>query len=201
MPEPEPLRIGILLSGSGRTLQNLHDHIADGRLQAEIACVISSRPDAYGVERARRLNLPLYVVSRARMPDPDFHDHIAAHLLDANIGLVCMAGFCTLWRIPLEFEGRVINIHPALLPEFGGRGCYGRKVHQAVIAAGRRQSGCTVHFCDNEYDHGPIILQRRVSVLDDDTAESLAARVFQQECIAYPEAITRLARSLRPRAG
>ena len=100
-----------------------------------------------------------------------------------------MAGFLSLWRVPDELYGRVINIHPALLPDFGGSGMYGRSVHQAALRAGRSESGCTVHFCDNEYDRGPIILQRKVPVLPDDTPESLAARVFEQECIALPETI------------
>jgi len=183
------LRLGILLSGGGRTLQNIHDHIARGELPASIVCVISSQPDAYGVERARAMGLPTHVVSRRTTPDPRFHVLIAGLLSEAGVDLVCMAGFATLWRIPAEFEGRVINIHPALLPEFGGQGFYGMRVHRSVIAAGRRTSGCTVHLCDNTYDHGPIILQREVPVRPDDTAESLADRVFEQECVAYPEAI------------
>jgi len=188
-PPNKPFRLGVLISGSGRTLQNIHDRIADGSLDAEIACVISSRADAYGVQRARDAGLPVHVVSRRHVPDPDFHDRITQHLVDAGVDLVCLAGFNTLYRIPPLLAGKVINIHPALLPEFGGRGFYGLRVHEAVLAAGRWESGCTVHFCDNEYDHGPIILQRRVPVLDGDTPESLAARVFEQECIAYPEAI------------
>lgn len=183
------VRLGILLSGGGRTLQNIHDCIQAGELDAEIACVISSRADVHGVERARRAGLPVHVVSRRDVADPEFHDRIERHLTRAGVGLVCMAGFCCLWRIPPAFAGRVLNIHPALLPEFGGRGCYGEKVHAAVLAAGRRRSGCTVHFCDDAYDHGPIVLQREVPVLDGDTPATLAARVFDQECIAYPEAI------------
>ena len=100
-----------------------------------------------------------------------------------------MAGFNTLWRIPTEYSGRVINIHPALLPEFGGAGFYGMRVHRSVIASGRGISGCTVHLCDNEYDHGPVILQREVPVLSSDTPETLSERVFEEECMAYPEAI------------
>jgi folate-dependent phosphoribosylglycinamide formyltransferase PurN len=100
-----------------------------------------------------------------------------------------MAGFLSLWRIPEDRFGWVINIHPALLPDFGGKGMYGHRVHEAVLAAGRTESGCTVHFCDNEYDHGPIILQRKVRIKPNDTADTLAARVFEQECVAYPEAV------------
>ncbi len=182
-------RLGVLISGGGRTLRNIHEHIEAGKLPATIVCVISSRPDAPGVQQARRLGFKVYVVPRAEVPDPDFHEGIGRHLSEADVDLVCMAGFCCLWRIPPVFEGQVINIHPALLPDFGGKGFYGRRVHVAVLAAGCKTSGCTVHFCDNQYDHGPIILQRRVPVLPDDTPETLAARVFQQECDAYPEAI------------
>ena len=152
-------------------------------------CVVSSKPDAYGVERARKIGLATHVVARKSMPDPRFHNSIARHLSEALVDLVCMAGFKTLWRIPSEYEGRVINIHPALLPEFGGKDYYGMRVHRAVIAAGRRTSGCTVHVCDNEYDHGPVVLQREVPVLPDDTPATLADRIFKQECVAYPEVI------------
>jgi folate-dependent phosphoribosylglycinamide formyltransferase PurN len=100
-----------------------------------------------------------------------------------------MAGFLQLLRIPDDFAGRVLNIHPALLPAFGGQGMYGRRVHKAVLAAGVKESGCTVHVADNEYDHGPIVLQRTVEVRPDDTPEALADRVFAAECEAYPEAI------------
>jgi phosphoribosylglycinamide formyltransferase-1 len=127
------------------------------------------------------------VVHRESMTPQAFQDAITKAVSDAD--LVCMAGFLSLWRIPDDMMGRVINIHPALLPDFGGKGMYGLRVHRAVLAAGRTESGCTVHFCDNEYDHGPIILQRKVPVLPDDTPESLSARVFEQECIGYPEAV------------
>ncbi|NOT01338.1 MAG: phosphoribosylglycinamide formyltransferase [Phycisphaerales bacterium] len=190
---PKKLRLGILLSGSGRTFQNLHDRSAAGSLSATIACVIGSRPDAFGLERARRVGVPAIVVDRRTAPDDEFHERIAQNLIDASIDLVCMAGFNCLWRVPPAFTGRVLNIHPALLPEFGGPGFYGTRVHRAVLAAGRRESGCTVHFCDNEYDHGPILVQRRIPVMPDDTPDALAARVFEQECIAYPDAINLIA--------
>src|SRR5262249_1110183 len=107
--------------------------------------------------------------------------------------LVCMAGFLQLLPIPDDFRGRVMNIHPALLPAFGGKGMCGRRVHEAVLSAGEKGSGCTVHFAGREYDHGPIIVQRTVPVLEGDTPETLAARVFEQECEAYPEAIRMVA--------
>ena len=189
MVEKKQIRLGVLLSGSGRTLQNICDCIAAGRLAASVEVVISSRLDAYGLKRAQNLGLATCVVDRKHNSPDEFDAAITEALIAAEVDLVCMAGFLSLWRIPPRFEDRVVNIHPALLPDFGGKGFYGHRVHEAVLAAGRKESGCTVHLCDNHYDHGPIILQRRVPVLPDDTPETLAARVFEQECIAYPEAI------------
>jgi phosphoribosylglycinamide formyltransferase-1 len=182
-----PLRLAVLISGGGRTLLNLHRRIQDGSLRAAIATVVSSRGDGAAVTRARSAGLPTVVIERRGLTPDVFQRELTQAV--AGVDLVCMAGFLSLWRIPDEFYGRAINIHPALLPEFGGAGMYGRRVHEAVLAAGKTVSGCTVHFCDNQYDHGPIILQRTVPVLPDDTADTLAARVFEQECIAYPEAI------------
>lgn len=170
---------------------NLHERIVDGTLNATIERVISSRGDVLGVQRAKELGLPVKVVERAKRDAAAFQSSLTSAVSDVD--LVCMAGFLSLWQIPDAYSGRVINIHPALLPDFGGPGMYGHHVHEAVLAAGRTESGCTVHYCDNEYDHGPIILQRKVPVLPDDSADSLAARVFEQECIAYPEAIRRIA--------
>jgi phosphoribosylglycinamide formyltransferase-1 len=174
------VRLGVLLSGGGRTLGNLIQRIADGRLRAEIACAISDR-DAPGLEHARAAAIPTY-----REPDPAAAlDLLRSHGVD----LVCLAGYLRLLPIPADFAGRVINIHPALLPRFGGKGFHGAAVHRAVLAAGVAESGCTVHVCDEKYDHGPILLQKRVPVLSGDTEETLAARVFAAECEAYPEAI------------
>ena len=180
-----------MLSGGGRTFQNLYEVCRHGELPAEIVVVISSKPNAYGVERARKAGIETVIADRKRLDDEAFHTTVTAALTTARVDLVCMAGFTTLWRIPPEFEGRVLNIHPALLPKYGGRGFYGDRVHRAVLEAGETESGCTVHLCDNQYDHGPIIVQRCVPVLPDDTVESLARRVFKQELIAYPEAIQR----------
>jgi formyltetrahydrofolate-dependent phosphoribosylglycinamide formyltransferase len=188
-----PLRLAVLLSGSGRTLENLLEWIAAGRLAATIEIVVSSRGDVRGVELARRASLPVHVLPKSNTPLPIWSNAIfnACRAVDAD--LVVMAGFLNLVEIPRDFEGRVINIHPALLPAFGGKGCYGMHVHRAVLARGCAVSGCTVHFVDNEYDHGRILLQKTVPVLPDDTAESLAARVFAAECHALPEAITLIA--------
>ncbi|MGD2108193.1 MAG: phosphoribosylglycinamide formyltransferase [Phycisphaerae bacterium] len=179
--------LAILISGGGRTMVNLHEHIAAGKLNATIDLVISSRGDAEGVERARALGLPTIILERKAMDANTFQQSITDAV--AGVDLVCMGGFLSLWKFPDSFYGRVMNIHPALLPDFGGRGMYGHRVHEAVLASDRTKSGCTVHFCDNEYDHGPIILQREVPVLPNDTPDTLAARVFKEECIAYPEAI------------
>ncbi len=187
---PPAINLAVLISGSGSTLQNLADHISAGKLNARICCVISSRSRILGLERAAKLGLPAIVVPRRAFTDSDaFSRRIAEILAGYPVNLVCLAGFLSLWRIPAAFANRVLNIHPALLPKFGGYGMHGRRVHQAVLAAGETVSGCTVHFADNQYDHGPIILQRTCPVLPDDTAETLAARVFEQECLAYPQAI------------
>ncbi len=183
----DPMRLAVLISGGGTTLLNLHRCITDGALDAVIDVVVSSRGDVLGVERARQAGLRTVVVDPHPLSAAAFDRAVEQVVEGAD--LVCMAGFLRLWTIPKSWTGRVINIHPALLPEFGGKGMYGRRVHEAVIAAGRIVSGCTVHFCDNEYDHGPIIIRREVPVLPDDTPETLAARVFEQECIAYPEAV------------
>ncbi len=187
----DPLRLAALISGGGRTLLNLHRRIVEGSLRAQIATVVSSRADAAGVARSRDAGLTTLVIERRRLSPEEFQRQVTQAV--AGVDLVCMAGFLSLWRIPAEFQGKVINIHPALLPDFGGNGMYGKRVHEAVLAAGKKISGCTVHYCDDHYDHGSIILQRSVPVLDKDTPDTLAARVFEQECIAYPEAIQLIA--------
>ncbi len=183
------LKLGVLISGGGRTLQNLLDCILAGTLPATVEIVISSRRSAAGIARAERAGVPVEVIPPTSMGREQFYDRISKTLDQAGIDLVCMCGYMRFWRIPDRYSGRVMNIHPALLPKFGGRGFYGQTVHRAVLEAGDKVSGCTVHFVDNEYDHGPIILQRAVEVLPDDSVESLAERVFQQEKIAYPDAI------------
>jgi formyltetrahydrofolate-dependent phosphoribosylglycinamide formyltransferase len=189
-PLDRPVRLAVLLSAGGTTLQNLIDQIAAGRLRAEIVQVVSNNADAYGLERARRASIPAAVVERKKAASrEEFSAQIFALCRQARADLVCMAGFLQLIRIPDDFLGRVMNIHPALIPAFSGKGFYGHHVHEAVLAYGAKVTGCTVHFADNEYDHGPIILQRCVPVRDDDTPESLAARVFAEECAAYPDAI------------
>ncbi len=189
-----PLHLGVLLSGGGRTLQNLLDRIEEGSLPARVEVVVSSHPGAGGLERARRRGIPAEVVDYRAHPDAESFSRALTETLRRHpIDLVVMAGFVRKYLFPPEYEGRVLNIHPALLPKFGGKGFYGRKVHEAVLAAGERESGCTVHFADHRYDRGPIVLRRTVEVLPGDTAETLAERVFQAECEAYPEAIRQVA--------
>lgn len=194
-----PTPLAVLISGGGRTLVNLQAEIDAGRLAAEVRLVISSSRSATGNARAEALGLPVAVIRRSEHGDDEaFGRTVFERVEAAGAELVCLAGFLKFLPIPEPWLGRVINIHPALLPNFGGHGMYGHHVHEAVLAAGARESGCTVHFADNAYDRGPIILQRRCPVRPDDTAESLAARVFEEECRAYPEAIRMLQRGEVP---
>jgi phosphoribosylglycinamide formyltransferase 1 len=184
------VRLSVLISGGGTTLQNLLDRIVDGQLRAEVVLVVSNRNDAFGLERASRAGIRAAVVERSECASRDeFSRRIFDLCRDARVDLVCLGGFLQLLPIPDDFAGRVMNIHPALIPAFCGKGYYGHRVHEAALEMGVKVSGCTVHFADNVYDHGPIILQGVVPVLDDDTVDTLAARVFEQECEAYPEAI------------
>ncbi len=187
---PEPMRLVVAVSGNGTTLQNLIDRIAAGRLCARIVGVISSRGDAFGVQRAQTAGLPVVVLRRRDFPTLQaFSDAFFAQCRQWHAELVCLAGFLQKLQIPPDFVQRVLNIHPSLLPAFGGQGMYGHFVHEAVLRTGVSETGCTVHWVDDEYDHGPILLQKRVPVLPDDTPERLAHRVFRAECEAYPEAI------------
>jgi formyltetrahydrofolate-dependent phosphoribosylglycinamide formyltransferase len=184
------VRLGVLISGGGTTLMNILRCIDQGRLNAEVAVVISSRSTAAGVEKAKAAGLNVKIICKKDYPNIDeFSKRIEEELVAANVDLVVQGGWLCLWKIPARYENRVMNIHPALLPSFGGRGMWGHHVHEAVLAAGCKISGCTIHFCTNEYDKGPIIVQRTCEVEDNDTPETLAERVFQQECIAYTQAI------------
>ncbi|MDA0934825.1 MAG: phosphoribosylglycinamide formyltransferase [Planctomycetota bacterium] len=176
-------RIGVLLSGSGRSLQNLLDRSVDGRLHADVTCVVSDRPGVGGIDRATKAGLPVLVERDA--------DRIYAFLRAHGVELICLAGYLRLFPIADDFRGRVLNIHPSLLPKFGGKGFYGDRVHTAVLEAGETESGCTVHHADDRYDEGAPLVQRRVPVLPGDDVGTLAARVFEAECEAYPEAIAR----------
>jgi phosphoribosylglycinamide formyltransferase-1 len=185
-----PVRLAVLLSGSGTTLQNFIDRIVDGRLAAEVVLVLASRADAGGLQRARAAGISAVAVARKDYPDVDaFNDALHAALAGCACDLIVLAGFLSPFQPRERYRGRVLNIHPALIPAFCGKGFYGERVHRAVLDAGVKVSGCTVHFADEQYDHGPIILQGVVPVLDDDTAEALAARVHALENELYPEAV------------
>jgi len=184
------IKLAVLISGGGTTLQNFIDKIAAGELDASVEVVISSSKKAFGLERARKAGIATYV----RRPKDyvtfaEFADVTWDVIRRFEADLVCLAGYLKLLPIAEDYVGRVMNIHPALIPSFCGDGYYGHAVHQAVLDYGAKVSGCTVHFVDGVFDNGPIILQRTVPVLDDDDADTLAARVFEQECLAYPEAI------------
>jgi len=190
-PKTKPTRLGVLISGGGTTMINILEQINTGKLNAEIAVVISSRSTVSGVEKAKKAGLNAKVIRKKDFADiGSFSNKIEEELTKANVDLVIQAGWLCLWKISEKYTDRVMNIHPALLPSFGGQGMWGHYVHEAVLKAGCKISGCTVHFCTNEYDKGPIIVQRSCPAKDTDDPDALAARVFEQECIAYPEAIS-----------
>ncbi len=190
----KPLKLAVLISGGGRTLQNIEAEIQAGRLNARIELVISSKGDAYGVKRSEGLGLETHVICRKDYGGhEDFSKAIWERIGTKGIDLVCCAGFLSLLAIPDAFASKVINVHPSLLPAFGGKGMYGHRVHEAVLGHGCKLSGCTVHYCDRAYDTGPIIAQASCPVFSGDTADVLAARVFELEVELYPKAIALIA--------
>lgn len=198
MIDGERLPIAVFLSGGGRSLANLIDHRDKHDLPIDIRLVVSSSSKVRGVTIARDAGLETTVVLKSHHPDPeDYCSAMFDPCRKVGAKLVVMAGYLKHVLIPEDFERRVINIHPSLLPSFGGPGMYGNRVHQAALDRGVKVSGCTVHHVDNEYDNGPIILQRTCEVKEDDNADTLAARVFEQECRALPDAIRKLASTLR----
>ena len=176
-------------SGGGRTVLNLLDRIEGCSLDASIELVIVDRECA-AIERcaARGLAVELLPWTRGTTPE-DWAARAWPRIAECDADLVCNAGFLRLLQIPDAWLYRVMNVHPALLPNYGGKGMWGHHVHRAVLESGDPESGCTVHFATNEYDAGPAIVQRRVPVEAGDTVDTLAARVFTAECEAYPEAI------------
>ena len=185
-----PLRIAVLLSGEGTSFENLCERIDAGEVPAEIAVVIASKEKAGGLRRAERRGIPAVAVPRrAFATGAAFNDALHAELAKHDVDLVALLGFLSVFELRGKWDGKTINVHPALIPAFCGRGMYGHRVHEAVLGAGAKVSGATVHFADDHYDTGPIILQEAVPVLDDDTPESLAARVQEVERRLVPEAI------------
>ena len=191
----EPIRLAVLISGGGTTLLNLYERVAAGTLRAKIVTVLCSNIPAFNRLHARGLDgIETHLVARCDYDNVEnFSDVVFDRLRQADCDLICLGGFLSRVAIPDDFADRLLNIHPALLPAFGGKGMYGHHVHEAVLAANCKISGCTVHFADQTYDTGPIILQRTCPVYDDDTPEMLAARVFEQEREAYPQAIKLIA--------
>jgi formyltetrahydrofolate-dependent phosphoribosylglycinamide formyltransferase len=191
--DARPLRVAVLLSGSGTSLDNLLEHIDRG-LPARVEVVISSKSDAFGLERARRRGIPAIAVPRKEMPDiATFNDALHAELAKHDVDLVALLGFLSLFDLRGTYVGRCLNVHPSLIPAFAGHGFYGERVHRAVLDAGVKVSGATVHFVDAEYDKGPIILQEAVPVLEGDTPDTLAGRVVAAERRLVPEAIRLIA--------
>jgi len=188
------IKLAVLISGSGRTLKNFIDLADEGQLPVDIRLVVSSSAKAGGLQHAADAHISRQVVARGKFAsDQQFGDAVFAACREAEVDYVAMAGFLKLVPVPKDFVGRVVNIHPALIPAFCGKGMYGHRVHQAVLDYGAKITGCTVHFVDNHYDHGPIVWQQPVPVFDDDTADSLAERVFTVEKEAYPHVLKLLA--------
>jgi formyltetrahydrofolate-dependent phosphoribosylglycinamide formyltransferase len=189
-----PLRLAVLISGAGTNLANLIEHIRDRRLRGvRITAVVSSRSQVRGVAIASAAGLPVRVIRRRdHSDDTAFSDAITQVVAAAEADLVVMAGFLCFWRIPPRFRNRVLNIHPSLLPKYGGKGMFGKAVHEAVLAAGERESGCTVHIADNEYDHGPVVDQRRLTIEPGETVDTLSRRVAELERELYPAVLARV---------
>ncbi len=187
--EGPPIRLAVCVSGGGTTLQNLLDRIGEGRLRASVVRVVASRGGIAAIGRAERAGIPVSVVERRKRDLGDFSAAVFGPIREDLADFVVLGGFLSLVEIPPDYQGRVINVHPSLIPAFSGKGMHGLAVHRAAIESGVKLSGCTVHFADATYDTGPIIFQCPVPVLNDDTPETLAARVFEAECEALPEAI------------
>lgn len=184
-------RLCVLVSGNGTTLQSIIDAVNTGSLDADIIAVISSNPGAYALARATSAGIPAIALDYRELGKERYDELLFEKLNDLSPELICLAGYLKILdsRTVQHFHGRIMNIHPALLPLFGGKGMYGRKVHEAVLKSGATESGCSIHFVIDKVDAGPVILQVKVPVLKGDTAETLGERVHAAEINAYPEAI------------
>lgn len=185
------LNIGVLVSGGGSNLKALMDKINDGYIDGKIAIVISDRRGAYGIERAESAGIPSLVLDKKTMSHEELNIKIFDALKSYDVDLVVLAGYLSILseKIIAEYRNAIINIHPSLIPSFCGPGYYGLKVHRSVIEYGARVSGCTVHFVDEGTDTGPIILQKAVEVMEDDTPETLQKRILEFEHKLLPEAV------------
>ena len=185
-------KIAVFVSGGGSNFIAIYRQIIQGNILGKIVMVFSNNPNCGAIKFAEENSIPIFIINAARYPNPHTRDKFLLETcLKAEIDLICLAGFMKMLpqKIVKQYEYRILNIHPGLLPEFGGKGFYGTRVHEAVINTGKRESGATVHFVDEIYDHGPIILQKKVEVMETDTPESLAARVLKVEHELFPEVV------------
>ena len=185
-------KIAVFVSGGGSNFIAIHRQIIQGNILGKIVMVFSNNPNCGAIKFAEGNSIPIFIINAARYPNAHTRDEFLLETcLKAEIDLICLAGFMKMLpqNIVKQYEYRILNIHPGLLPEFGGKGFYGTRVHEAVINTGKRESGATVHFVDEIYDHGPIILQKKVEVMETDTPESLAARVLKLEHELFPEVV------------
>ncbi len=192
----EKLKIGFLASHNGSNMQAIIDCIKNGKLDAVPVVVISNNSNAFALERAKSEGIPAYHISIKQFQNEDELDQaILDTLIKHNANIICLAGYMKKIgpRVLNHFKNRVLNIHPALLPKYGGKGMYGKFVHEAVLKSGEKESGCTVHLVDEIYDHGKILGQKVVPVFPDDTIDTLAQRVLEQEHKLYPEILQKIA--------
>ena len=185
-------KIAVFVSGGGSNFIAIHRQIIQGNILGKIVMVFSNNPNCGAIKFAEENSIPIFIINAVRYPNPHTRDDLLlGTCLKAEIDLICLAGFMKILpqNIVKHYEYKILNIHPGLLPEFGGKGFYGTRVHEAVINTGKRESGATVHFVDEIYDHGPIILQKKVEVMETDTPESLAARVLKLEHELFPEVV------------
>ncbi len=189
--------LAVLFSGGGTTILNLLDHIEDGKLDAKIVLAIASRDDIAGIDRLAERCIDVAIARQEGDSSEDIDSRVQAWLDEAKPDLILLCGYLRHFKLKPWMQGRVLNIHPALLPDFGGKGMYGLHVHEAVIKSGRDTSGCTVHFVDEQYDHGSAIVQKTCEVKSCDSPQTLAERVFSLECQAYPEAIKKVSEQLK----
>ena len=185
-------KIAVFVSGGGSNFIAIHRQIIQGNILGKIVMVFSNNPNCGAIKFAEENSIPIFIINAARYPNAHTRDEFLLETcLKAEIDLICLAGFMKMLpqNIVKQYEYRILNIHPGLLPEFGGKGFYGTRVHEAVINTGKRESGATVHFVDEIYDHGPIILQKKVEVMETDTPESLAARVLKLEHELFPKVV------------
>ena len=185
-------KIAVFVSGGGSNFIAIYRQIIQGNILGKIVMVFSNNPNCGAIKFAEGNSIPIFIINAARYPNPYTRDEfLFKTCLEAEIDLICLAGFMKMLpqNIVKQYEYRILNIHPGLLPEFGGKGFYGTRVHEAVISTGKKESGATVHFVDEIYDHGPIILQKKVEVMETDTPESLAARVLKLEHELFPEVV------------